>query len=458
MKVTLIGHACVFVEMDGVNCIMDPVFGDPFEEGVVASCPKRVVHEDALPKIDVIVISHAHLDHFDIPTLAKLPRSAHVVCPKDQTITYALDRLGFTSVHPSDPFKQFKIDRYELITTLSSVSNVVEFGMVFKDRSGTFWNQVDSVVLPGTIDSVRERAGKIDLLFAMHASQNFDFFQSRATGFPYASHEMNLSTVARIAPTMVVPGAAGFRFCGPAEWANPFLFPISRERFLRDLKELAPSIDASIGNPGDVFEVSGGKVTRRPAAARFASMVEDDTAMLRFDPSAPLPPLTDPNPPGYMRQRIELAVEQVFEGLSSFVARAYSEADAVVDSYRDLHATYSVRVVFPEGDERVWRVAFEPSAPRIDASAEPTDATHAIAGSALAAWLAHERTYFYRRAFSRPTSNLYALEHADDGVRVAPREVQDLLDYYLNRKAPGADLAVKRWLDKQLAAYGAPRR
>jgi L-ascorbate metabolism protein UlaG (beta-lactamase superfamily) len=44
MKVTLLGHASVLVEMNGATCLMDPVFFDPFEEGAVVSCPERVVY------------------------------------------------------------------------------------------------------------------------------------------------------------------------------------------------------------------------------------------------------------------------------------------------------------------------------------------------------------------------------------------------------------------------------
>ena len=40
MKVTLLGHASVLVEMNGATCLMDPVFFDPFEEGAVVSCPE----------------------------------------------------------------------------------------------------------------------------------------------------------------------------------------------------------------------------------------------------------------------------------------------------------------------------------------------------------------------------------------------------------------------------------
>lgn len=48
MRVTLLGHASVLVELDGATCLMDPVLADPFEEGTVVSCPHRtVVHRIA---------------------------------------------------------------------------------------------------------------------------------------------------------------------------------------------------------------------------------------------------------------------------------------------------------------------------------------------------------------------------------------------------------------------------
>jgi hypothetical protein len=47
MKVTLLGHASVLVEMNGATCLMDPVFFDPFEEGAVVSCPEQVVGKSA---------------------------------------------------------------------------------------------------------------------------------------------------------------------------------------------------------------------------------------------------------------------------------------------------------------------------------------------------------------------------------------------------------------------------
>ena len=44
MRDTLLGHAAVLVELAGAACLMDPVFFDLFEEGAVASSPRRRTH------------------------------------------------------------------------------------------------------------------------------------------------------------------------------------------------------------------------------------------------------------------------------------------------------------------------------------------------------------------------------------------------------------------------------
>ena len=44
MRDTLLGHAAVLVELAGATCLMDPVFFDLFEEGAVASSPRRRGH------------------------------------------------------------------------------------------------------------------------------------------------------------------------------------------------------------------------------------------------------------------------------------------------------------------------------------------------------------------------------------------------------------------------------
>jgi hypothetical protein len=82
------------------------------------------------------------------------------------------------------------------------------------------------------------------------------------------------------------------------------------------------------------------------------------------------------------------------------------------------------------------------------------DSEHRIAASALTAWASREKSYFYYRAHSRMASTLYAVTRVDQGsVNVDPRAVPDLLGYYLQRRAKGAETAMKQRLDFQLRAY-----
>lgn len=75
MRATWVGHATVLIQAGGLNILTDPQWSDyasPFQ-GVG---PKRVappgVAFDDLPKIDIVLVSHNHYDHMDLPTLKRL--------------------------------------------------------------------------------------------------------------------------------------------------------------------------------------------------------------------------------------------------------------------------------------------------------------------------------------------------------------------------------------------------
>jgi UDP-MurNAc hydroxylase len=456
MRITLLGHASILVEMEGATCLMDPVFSDPFEEGAVVSCPRRRVTPEKLPRIDTLIISHRHPDHFDLPSLARVPRDADAIVPADALIVYALQKLGFARIHPVHPMGPIQSDAFELYPTRSALRSIPEFGLVFKDASGTFWNQVDSSLTADTIDAVMERSGGIDLLFAMYASQNFEYFENRSTEFPYEIHCRNLENVMRIAPRWLVPGAAGFRFCGDHAWLNGFLFPISRERFVADVTRLGFRGGTRIMNPGDVIEIDGGTASFRPGAAVAAVMIEDDTAQLRFDPTGPVPDLTDPNP--LCRSRVELErviVPFVMEGMAVYAQSGYDDGDKVIGLYRQHAVRYALGIVFPTGMPHWYRFEFDEHAVRIVAGAEaaaPADIVNRIAASSLADWIAHEKSFFYVRAYSRRYETLYVASAAGREVRLQRRVLPDLLMHYLLNVAAGSELAAKHHVDRQIAA------
>jgi L-ascorbate metabolism protein UlaG (beta-lactamase superfamily) len=72
---TWIGHATLLIQLDGVNVLTDPQFSERASPVTFAG-PRRLnppgLAFEALPRIDVVVISHDHYDHLDRPSVQRL--------------------------------------------------------------------------------------------------------------------------------------------------------------------------------------------------------------------------------------------------------------------------------------------------------------------------------------------------------------------------------------------------
>ncbi|MBC7894474.1 MAG: MBL fold metallo-hydrolase [Cytophagaceae bacterium] len=75
IRVTWINHASVLVQLDGINIITDPIYSDrasPFSWIGPRRHRGPGIAFDELPPIDLVVVSHNHYDHMDVPTLQRL--------------------------------------------------------------------------------------------------------------------------------------------------------------------------------------------------------------------------------------------------------------------------------------------------------------------------------------------------------------------------------------------------
>ncbi len=75
LRAIWLGHASVYLELDGLRLLLDPVFSDyasPFDGfGPKRFHPNPIALED-LPKIHAVLISHDHYDHLDMATIQHL--------------------------------------------------------------------------------------------------------------------------------------------------------------------------------------------------------------------------------------------------------------------------------------------------------------------------------------------------------------------------------------------------
>jgi L-ascorbate metabolism protein UlaG (beta-lactamase superfamily) len=80
LRATFVNHATVLLQLDGVNVLVDPVWSRRISPspmfGPARHRPPGIRFDD-LPPIDVVLVSHDHYDHMDLPTLRSLTERFH---------------------------------------------------------------------------------------------------------------------------------------------------------------------------------------------------------------------------------------------------------------------------------------------------------------------------------------------------------------------------------------------
>lgn len=92
---TWIGHASFLVQLGGTSALIDPVMSEGLGPGFKRNVSPGLSYS-ALPKIDLVLITHNHRDHMDEPTLRKLGPEVTYVVPKGLGVWFA--KRKFTRV------------------------------------------------------------------------------------------------------------------------------------------------------------------------------------------------------------------------------------------------------------------------------------------------------------------------------------------------------------------------
>ncbi len=103
LKIANLGHAALLMNFFGTRVLSDPTLFSRVGmsiDSILTIGPKRFVDPPLTPAqlqhIDVILITHAHMDHLDLPSLEALPKTAVVVaCEKCAKL---IAPLGFNDV------------------------------------------------------------------------------------------------------------------------------------------------------------------------------------------------------------------------------------------------------------------------------------------------------------------------------------------------------------------------
>jgi L-ascorbate metabolism protein UlaG (beta-lactamase superfamily) len=103
LGITFIGHSSFLLQVAGRKVLIDPVFSKRLIVLRRQRHPGLAVNE--LPPIDLVLLTHAHMDHLDLTSLRRVIRTTRrlsgrapeVVVPRG--VEDLVERLGFSAVH-----------------------------------------------------------------------------------------------------------------------------------------------------------------------------------------------------------------------------------------------------------------------------------------------------------------------------------------------------------------------
>jgi N-acyl-phosphatidylethanolamine-hydrolysing phospholipase D len=152
ITVSWVGHATVLIGIRGHWFLTDPVFGARIAGGALGRHVAAAMRPDELPPLDAILISHAHFDHLDLPSLRALADVPLLVppgmptflvdlpqreiVPLDTWQTWSRGGVTITAVPASHGDGRYLVDRWHTRTHTGWVIAVGERTVYFAGDTG----------------------------------------------------------------------------------------------------------------------------------------------------------------------------------------------------------------------------------------------------------------------------------------------------------------------------------
>jgi UDP-MurNAc hydroxylase len=424
-----LGHAMWLVDTGRQRILCDPLLGDSHHCGVFETVPRRRIDASAL-RPDLLVISHRHGDHFDIPSLRQLALLyPHVtVVTPDELVAWAARTLGFADVEVLGAGHQIELDAGKLVTMPSLAK--LEWGVMIGTAEGVGWNQVDTV-LPDPdkvrvmVDAMLQYFGAPHVALSLarwHPLLEIAAQLNRSTDFPHDDYARLLLQIEAVGARAVVPSAAGCAHTQSWRWIDHYEYPLHEARFLRDLAAISPDTDGFPARTGALYRVRGHEVEFVEHGAADIVEIEIGEDPRVYKPLC-VPALHDPNPSG------------MDEGMMRGVVRdwiADTLAPAMAERWPRMRADgplrFAIEAVFPTTTDAYTIVVGRDGARVTEAFDPDWDALNGVVGSLLWEVIDGRRHWgdMLLAGGLRTANRAYAIEHG----RLRRAAVADTFLYY----------------------------
>lgn len=250
MRLTLVGHATVFIELDGVRLLTDPFLRD---RTAFLRTHDRTVDPDWSNRLDAVLLSHFHRDHYDRPTLRRLDPALRFIGPSGAR--GRLSRLGRSNVEELEPGDSTTVGPLTVRATPALHGRIppplplgsAAVGFVVSGSSRVYFAG-DTDLFPELAELAAE---KLDVALVPIAGWG------PRLGSGHLDPHRAAEALGLIQPRVAIPIHWGLLSPVGVRRLNPRYLTDPGETFARAAAEVAPGVDVRILQPGESLELAG---------------------------------------------------------------------------------------------------------------------------------------------------------------------------------------------------------
>jgi len=249
-RITYVGHATALIELDGVRVLTDPVFRPRLLTVIVRQHPEP--DPGIAERIDAVLISHLHHDHLDFASLRRIGLEVPIVAPAGAG--RVIRRRGFEQVIELGTGQATNVGGLEVRATAA-----IHDGRRHKvgpkvDSAGYLLGSGARLVYfagdTDLFDGMQDLAGDIDVALLPIAGWG------PKVGSGHLDPRRAAAAAAMLRPRRAIP----------IHWGTLLRFDLGRRgdellhaparRFVAQLAERAPDVEAIVLEPGESLDLS----------------------------------------------------------------------------------------------------------------------------------------------------------------------------------------------------------
>jgi L-ascorbate metabolism protein UlaG (beta-lactamase superfamily) len=246
--VTYLGHATVLIEIDGVRILTDPLL-----RRRTAHLSRPAIEQPRMyvEDIDLILISHMHWDHLDLPSLRMVPGDTPVLAPVGARDV--LTRAGLRDITELRPGESRRFGPARVTATPADHDG-------FRPPFGPYGECVGYLVEGSTSFYF---AGDTDLFSEMEAvGKDLDvallpvWGWGPTLGSGHLDPDSAAEALSRLLPRVAVPIHWGTLCPIGLKWTRPRFLTQPPKDFALTARQVAPDVDVQIIHPGGRLDLN----------------------------------------------------------------------------------------------------------------------------------------------------------------------------------------------------------